>query len=307
MAFNKRSFSDTQKAVLTTILYSDIFHFPLTHTELWKYLISEKRITRKAFTEALANLSDVVATRDGYYFLTGKESLVTERKRLQAEVKKKLHIAKRAAFFLSHIPTIRFIGISGGLAVSNVKKEDDIDLFIIVKKGTLFMTRFWVVCMLEWLGMRRRRNEQFPADKICVNLLLDETKLLWPKKSRDLYSAHEIAQIQPLFERDNMFQRFMDSNQWIRTFLPNSQDEKEVFLGNTKSTNYLILQFFSYFIFIQPFETWLRKLQEHYMKKHQTTEVVSKNVLAFHPNDYRIEIMSKLRLKCENLGLLTKP
>jgi len=305
MAFSKRSFSDTQKAILTTIIYSDIFHFPLTFTELWKYLISEEKITRKAFSEALANLSDVVASRDGYYFLTGKDSFVTRRKRHQAELKKKLQIAKKATFFLSHIPTIRFIGISGGLAVGNVTEEDDIDLFLIVKKGTLFMTRFWVVCMLEWLGMRRKRNEEFPADKICVNLLVDENRLLWPKKSRDLYSAHEVAQIQPLFERDNMFQKFMDSNQWIRTFLPNSQDEKEVFLGNTKSTNYFVLQFLGYFIFLKPFETMLRKLQENYMKKHRTTEIVSKNVLAFHPNDYRMEIISKLRLKCENLGLLT--
>lgn len=307
MASSKRLFSDIERAIVTTILYSDIFYFPLTSNELWKYLISDKKITRKAFADALSNLSDVVASRDGYYFLTGNESLVTRRKRQQAEVKKKLRIAKKAAYFLSHIPTIHFIGISGGLAMENVTKEDDIDLFLIVKKGTLFMTRFWVICMLEWLGMRRKRNEQFPADKICVNLLLDENRLSWPKKSRDLYLAHEIAQVQPLFERHNMFQRFMDSNQWIRALLPNSQDEKEVFLGNIRSTNYFVLQFLSYFIFLQPFEILLKKLQEHYMKKHRTIEVVSKNVLAFHPNDYRTEIISKLRLKCENLGLLTKP
>lgn len=304
MAFSD-TFSSIEQSILTTILYSDIFHFPLTREELWRFLVSNKEITRKEFTDALIRLEGKIAQSDGYYFLPGNEAIVYERKQHMPEVKKKLQIAKNAAFYLSHIPTIKFIGISGGLALENAGKDDDIDLFIIVKKGTLFTTRFWILALLEWKGLRRRRGEKNPSDKICVNLLIDETRLLWPAKKRDLYIAHEIAQIKPLFERGGSYQKFMESNAWIRRFLPNSQAEKPIFLGNNWSTNYMVLQVVGFFLSLRPFESFMKKVQKHYMKKHRTTEIVTQTLLALHPNDYRVSTLTILRTKCEKLGLLT--
>jgi hypothetical protein len=298
-------FSSIEKSILTTILYSDIFHFPLTREELWRFLISDKAITRKEFAAALEHLGEKIGYKDGYYFLSGNEAIVEQRKKHLPEVKKKLQIAKKAAFYLSYIPTIKFIGISGGLALENAQSDDDIDLFIIVKKGTLFTTRFWILALLEWKQLRRKREEKNPSDKICINLLVDETRLLWPAKKRDLYIAHEIAQIKPLFERTGTYQKFMDSNSWIKKFLPNSLDEKSIFLGNHWETNYLTLQFFSFFMSLRPIESFMRKFQKEYMKKHRTTEIVTQTLLALHPYDYRVSTLTILRTKCEKLGLLT--
>lgn len=307
MAFSNKSFSDTEKAILTTILYSDIFHFPLTSEELWKFLISSKSITKQAFSHTLQALDKNIFSKDGYYCLPDNESIIEQRKKQQAEVRKKMHIAKRAAFYLSHIPTIKFIGITGGLALENAAKDDDIDFFIIVKKGTLFTTRLWILALLEWRGMRRKRGEKHPADKICVNLLLDETRLSWPLKRRDLYTAHEIAQIKPLFDRNNTYQKFMESNGWIKTFLPNCLDERYIFWGTARVADYYLLRFVGFFLSLSPFEALLRRLQQDYMKKHKTTETVTKTLLALHPNDYRVNTLTILRSKCEKLGLLTNP
>jgi hypothetical protein len=297
--------SNIEKSILTTILYSDIFHFPLTREELWRFLISNKPVTRKEFSDALSHLEEKIVHKDGYYFLPGNEVIVEQRKKHLPEVRKKLQIAKKAAFYLSYIPTIKFIGISGGLALDNAGRDDDIDLFIIVKKGTLFTTRFWILALLEWKQLRRKRGEKNPSDKICINLLVDETRLLWPAKKRDLYIAHEIAQIKPLFERNGTYQKFIDSNSWIRQFLPNSLDEKSIFLGIHSSTNYITLQIFSFFLSSRPFEVFMQKWQKQYMKKHRTTEIVTQTLLAFHPNDYRASTLTILRTKCEKLGLLT--
>ncbi len=298
-------FFSLEKSILTTIAYGDIFHFPLTREELWRFLISGKYVTRKEFADALSHLGEKIACRDGYYFLPGNEVIVMQRKKHLQEVRKKLQIAKKAAFYLSYIPTIKFIGISGGLALENANKEDDIDLFIIVKKGTLFTTRFWILALLEWKKLRRKRGEKNPSDKVCVNLLVDESRLVWPAKKRDLYIAHEIAQLKPLFERNGTYQKFMDSNSWIRKFLPNSQEEKPIFLGTHWATNYFTLQFFSFFLSLRPLESFMQKLQKNYMKKHRTTEIVTQVFLALHPNDYRTDTLTLLRTKCEKLGLLT--
>lgn len=301
------SFSRIERSILTTILYSDIFRFPLTREELWRFLISDIPVTRKEFADALQHLDGKIGYKDGYYFLPGNEGTIEKRKKYLPEVRKKLHIAKKAVFYLSHIPTIMFIGISGGLALENVTKEDDIDLFIIVKKGTLFTTRFWILALLEWKGFRRKRQEQQSANKICVNLLLDETRLAWPQKKRDLYTAHEIAQIKPLYERGDTYQKFMESNTWVKKYLPNSMDEKYIFMGTSFAPNYYLLRVISFFLTLPLFEKYMRKLQVDYMKKYRTTETVTKTLLAFHPYDYRVNTLTNLRSKCEKLGLLTNP
>jgi hypothetical protein len=106
--------------------------------------------------------------------------------------------------------------------LGDADKEDDIDFFIITKKDTLFKTRLLVLLALQLLGLRRKRLEKNPADKICVNFLIDETKLSFSKDKRDIYTAHEILQIKPLFFRDNIYSRFLKANTWVYNFLPNA-------------------------------------------------------------------------------------
>src|SRR3954467_14172971 len=98
------------QAILKTLLYSDIFHFPLTRDELWKFLIATKKMTQKEFATALQHLSSVITHKNGFYCLKGEESIIRQRKKNMKEVHKKLLLAKKAAFYLSFIPTIQFIG-----------------------------------------------------------------------------------------------------------------------------------------------------------------------------------------------------
>ncbi len=91
-------------------------------------------------------------------------------------------IAQKAARYLSFVPTVQFIGISGGLAMLDAEEQDDIDFFVIVKRKTIFITRIWILGILQMLKLRRTRTDSNPADKICVNFILDEDKLNFSKK-----------------------------------------------------------------------------------------------------------------------------
>lgn len=305
MVFNNSRFSLSEEAIIKTLLYSDIFDFPMTRHELWNFLISDRKLSRQEFTDALANLSLYITQKDGYFALRDRETIIKKRKKNIPEVQKKFHIARRVVKYLSYIPTIRFIGISGGLSLGDATSDDDIDFFIITRKNTLFMTRLLVLGLLEFLGLRRKRSDAAPADKICVNLFLDESRLSWPAKKRDLYTAHEIVQVKSLFEREGTYKRFLESNTWVKNFLPNSLDEKYIFMGAGWKTDYQTLRFISFFFFSRPIEHLMRFFQEQYMQTHRTTEHVSKTLLALHPNNYRFKTLEILRSKCEKLGLLT--
>jgi hypothetical protein len=128
----------TEKAILHTLAYSAIFHFPLIKDELWHFLISDTYVAKDDFEKALKSLSSKIFLADGFYSLRSDSQATRQRKIHMKEVQRKMRIAKRAAFYLSYIPTISFIGVSGGLAMENVGAADDIDFFIITRKKYTF-------------------------------------------------------------------------------------------------------------------------------------------------------------------------
>src|SRR5437763_17031827 len=94
----------TKEAVIKTIVYSDIFDFPLRKDELWRFLLSSKKVTRDSFEKALQNTIDIIKNRDGYYYLTGRAKIVEKRKNNIHQVKKKLRIAKNKSNEHTKIP-----------------------------------------------------------------------------------------------------------------------------------------------------------------------------------------------------------
>lgn len=294
------AYSRSEKAILKSIIYSDIFNSPVLDSELWRFLASDRKVTKDDFEKTLRGLSSKVIQKDGMYSLVGREECIDKRKRHTSEVAKKFRIAKHAAYVLSHLPTISFIGLSGGVAVGNVERDDDVDLFFIVKKNTLFITRFFILVVLEALGVRRKRNDLHPADKICANFLIDETALVWPVKSRDFYTAREIMQMKPLFDRNGMYRKFLLGNQWTKTFFPNADPYRVAF---TEPKMYMTITVLSALLTIFPFEFLMRVLQKGLMRRTRTREFISNHVLAFHPHDYRRQIMRRFERRLKELNI----
>mgnify|MGYP001599694769 FL=1 len=244
--------------------------------------------------------------KKGYFCLPGRETLISKRKNAIAEVKKKLKRAEDAARLLSYIPSILFIGISGGLAVGSASEVDDIDLFIITKQGSLFRTRLEVLALLETMGQRRSRTDTTAPDKLCVNLLIDASRLHWPLAKQNIYTAHEIAQLYPLFDREDMYKKFLFANTWITNFLPNSLEHTPRLAGSVWERKYYTLQVADAVLSCPPFSLIMKRLQMRSIVKHKTTEFVSNHLLAFHPNDYGTKILADFKKKSHNSGLLTK-
>lgn len=295
-----------EEAIVKTLTYSSIFHFPLTKEELWQFLISEEEIRREDFETALHKLSPkVIVSKFNFFCLTGQEESIQNRRKHSQEVQKKMLIAKRAAYYLSYIPTVKLIGISGGLAMGKAEETDDIDFFIITRKNTLFMTRLWVQMVLEMLYLRRKRQETVAKDKVCVNLLVDETQLTWPAAQHDVYTAHEIIHMKPLFEQDGVYEHFREGNLWVQQFFPNAKVIRGHLIGDAWKKHYITLRIISAILSVRPLEKLVGLLQKRHMKRFQTTEMVTDQVLAFHPVDYRIKTLTSLNTKLQQLGLLT--
>jgi len=211
-----------EKAILRTLAYADVFNYPLTSEELYRFLIADENCSYSDFEKALSRVvvnDKRIEKNKGHYFLEGRKKIVATRRRREGWSRKKIKFAGKIAGILRLIPWIKLIGVTGALAMNNTNKEEDIDLLIITSKNRLWLTRGLVVSFLRLAGVYRRPEKI--KDKICPNMLLDEKHLSIPKKERDLFSAHEVLQMKLLWQKGRTHQRFLRANQWSQEFLPN--------------------------------------------------------------------------------------
>lgn len=258
-------------AIFSAAAYADIFEYPLTEEELrtWLPFVNNfKRPLPAVYPELVEGQGEALKTRV----------------KRAAWSKEKWERAKRVVAFLRFIPTIQLAGVTGGLAMNNAKKEDDIDLFFIASCGTVWITRLLVTCAVECLGIRRKPGEKDVRNKICLNMFVADDALSLPKNERDFFAAHEVLQMVPLWERGAIYKKFLLANRWAEKFLPNAWAEKYGVL----SIEYREKRNMQYAIRI--FEPFARVFQLWYMKRHRTTEVISDSFIRFHPADARLWI-----------------
>jgi len=281
---------DKRLAILKTLLYSSLFQFPLTEEELFYYFNASRSISRESFRQALSQLviRKEIVLQDGYYAILKQKEAIQERIKREKINSEKYELARRLALYLSFIPSILFIGISGSLAVKNATQDDDIDYFVITEKNTLYTTRFLALLLLEYVGRRRKRNATKARDKACLNFLISEEELRLPEEKQDLYTAREIAQLVPLVNREDTYQRFLQANSWRESFLPHSIQGKSGFIKKKRRKVSQLLTFL---------EPLTRSLQLSIMKPHQTVEEVTKTFLALHPDNVRNRILVQFAQK----------
>lgn len=297
--------NDQQRAVLHTMLYSDIFNYPLTEEEIWLDLINGKKIDKDTLIKTIKSLSKFISYKNGFFCMAGKEKIISKRKERIKIAQKKIKIAVFVAKKLSYIPTILFIGLTGRLSHVDADRNDDIDFFIITKKNTMWSTRLLLLGVLELMNVRRLRSDTDPKDKICPNLIIEESALAWPAEKRDLYTAHEIVHIIPLFVRNNIFREFLAKNEWIKRFYSNRDGHLPKEHSFVKPKSYIIIKIIIFLFTLPLFEYIFDKLQRMYMKNKKTNETVLSNFLAFHPHDYRQEILNNFASRVKRYGLLT--
>jgi hypothetical protein len=292
--------NNNQKKVINTLIYSDIFNFPLTDDELWRNIISNKKIERDSLKKITKSLYKIISYEKGFYCFKGKEGIIDQRLKRKKITQKKLQIARNTAHYLSYIPSILFIGITGRLCHMDADIDDDIDMFFITKKKSVWITRLMILAVLELLNVRRTRADKKPQDKICPNFIIDETTLALPHEKHDLFTAHEIINLHPLFTRNNTHHKFINSNKWITKYYANTSLEIPENTQQKRPKQYLVIKIINFFMMHPAVEYIGRKLQKTFMKKNTAIEAVLPNMLAFYPRDRRSGILKEFTKKRKN-------
>lgn len=297
--------NEIRQSIIKTVLYSDIFDYPLTYGQVWKYLLSPKKIKRINFEEVLKNFKNLSAGRqcpivekEGWYFLKGREKILKKRTERKKESEIKITTARNVTRILSAIPSVLLIGVSGGVSLHNADKNDDIDLFVITKENSLWQTRLLLVLLLKIMGKHRSRKDVKVKDKICLNMLVSEKDLAFPKDRQDIYTAHEIVQMTPIFNRNKTYEKFMSKNLWVRKYMPNALTGIKI--KDLRINNERQLLVIRYWLLVTEFV--VKQIQLWYIKGHIGKESISEGTLAFHPFDYKKDIIQSFEDRVKKYG-----
>lgn len=283
-------------SIILTLAYSGQFYQGLTSEQLYLRLISKKYIPFAEFSYALIQL----VRRKLVYFHSGKYQLhavpIVEYPGFYSR-KKEIDLFVRVAGF---IPWIQAIAITGSVAAGTIRRNDDIDFLIITKSNSLWLVRPLIVLFGLLSGRRRSWYKEEPRSW-CFNFWLEETELSFQKNRRTIYTAFELFQAKFVFDRTQNIEKTMwIQNEWIRSLLPHMYLSKMKSFENksklvvtqatrtSKDFKHSNIRSFTTVlstIATNVTNTFAYKIQQWYMKSHQTTEQVEKHMAFFHPRD----------------------
>lgn len=158
---------------------------------------------------------------DGCFFLVNKKEMGAGKDFSEEKIRQ----ARTTLSFLSAVPFVRSLAVTGSVSFGTAEKESDLDILLLAKKGRIWTTRLFSLAVLELA--RRRRDAQGKERKICLNYLLAEDARPIVK---NIASANLFKHAIPVFGT-SVFLDFIKRNKWIGELLyhpePNAPHHKE--------------------------------------------------------------------------------
>lgn len=298
--------------VVSTVKYFSLFRQPVTAVQVWRNLVVQEKLGPVSFADVCASLQELVAeeklkTKWGYYFLPkAKPHTVDVRLRRHRLAQMKWKTTVSLIKFLSFVPGVKMLAMSGSLAVANTKPQSDLDIFVVATWGRIWTTRLFVLVAAELLGRRRKYWQGEAPDQLCLNHYITQSSLTISPAIQNQYTAVLYNNLVPLFGR-GVFKNFQENNKgWLASFIATP---KTIGLGNVLAKkipqhNFLKRQLDSFLQ--EPIFDWLEnmaeRLQRYSVRQHLSAEtpgriILSHRELAFHPDTKVPTILEKFRKK----------
>ena len=295
--------TDLEKSIIKTIAYFDVFNFPLTTSEVWKWLYRPReKYTLQQVRDALATsdwLTERLSLQEGFFSLKNRDNIYLLRKQNNNWAERKFQKTVRIVKIFRYFPFVRMVAICNNLSYSNSRDTSDIDLFVVAKKNQIWLARFFCLLTLKLLALRPTGENR--RDKFCLSFFVDENYL--DMKSimlgqHDIHFVYWFVQFLPVYDPEGLNEKLLAANPWIHDYLPNVYPNE--FINRVEDIP--VSRLFSKIIYIltQPpyIARWLyrrarlmqvkiidRNLQA--MVNIDTRVIINEQMLKFHSNDRR--------------------
>lgn len=296
------------KSIMDTIRFFDLFDFPLVADELMDYLYKySKPLHVKELKATLAYLvnADKLAELKGHFVLSGREPIVETRRARKFIAEKFWNRTKLYGQYMRTVPFTRMIAVCNNLSYDNPSRQSDIDLFIVVKPGRMWLARFLITLILHFFGVRRYGNKV--AGRFCLSFFVTSDKTAMEEfelPGEDPYLAYWTKNLRPIFGED-AYSEFKERNkEWLSAYGLSFDDsrKKHMYLyedGNIKKFSEWLLGGFIGNQVEKLLKATLKKKTLRSMRNLgvNANVIVTDEILKFHNYDRRKEFLERWRVE----------
>jgi hypothetical protein len=287
--------------IIRTVAYFDLFDYPLTETEVWRWLfgadvacLPDRQVS---FGEAEKAIADLVACgklkrEGGFICAADRDGLPFIREERFRHAARKWKRARRWAAAFAAVPGVELVGIGNTLAYNNAKDSSDIDFFIVTAPGTIWRNRIFCAGLAALFNLRPRLGDS--RDKLCLSFFVTSDNLAIAPAFPDIYLSYWLRQMAPVAGRAETASAFRAANGgltergltgkaviWAWLFKPIGWLPGD-FLKNMQNRR---------------FPEVLRASEA----RRDGSVVISDRMLKFHVNDRRAEVSEKWEKRSEEL------
>ncbi|MBT4153671.1 MAG: hypothetical protein HOE53_03410 [Candidatus Magasanikbacteria bacterium] len=310
-----------ETAILKTFAYFSQFSCPLTRQEVFQFLWvdSGEAYSRKEVSAVLTALTErgTICLEDGYFVLKGNESHIAVRMNRSHIIEHKMRIAKRSARVFAWIPHISAVFVCNQLQ-TGITEQSDIDVYIVVKPGYLWVTRLITTVLMSGFGLRR--HSKCVADHICLSFFVTSDVInLKPIAidETDVYLRYWNMQLIPMYDPYSVHEEILSANAWASTTLPHAAvpwKTAAVWSSGKGVVAHKVKRFFE-IAWTGPYgkimETQAKGIQTKKMQRNAASKqdqdtsdvIISDQMMKFHENDRRAMFQEQWK---KNYAILLK-
>ena len=297
-------FRQTEAGVIRTLLYFDIFQYPLTQEEIMKFHPhSDSSIQIEKALQDLMSRS-IIYRHENFYSLHSDALSIERRKKGNELAQNKLVTAKKFSALISKFPFTRAVMLSGSISKDFMEQDSDIDYFIITEPGRLWLVRGMLALFKRIFLLNSHKF-------FCTNYLIDSKSLEIEEKN--IYTAVETATLVPVYGK-LQYQKFIAQNQWVKQYFPFADFSRAAYIKEKSSVVKNILEaLFSgwlgekidLLLMRMAIKRWKKQFGHSFSSDEFDLAFKSRrNVSKNHPRFFQKQILNRFQDKIESFELV---
>ena len=207
--------TDIQKEILKTLLYFDVFSYPLSSREIYEN--TAVSTTHQTIEQELRTLLSIgIVKQSGNFYSTSDSIITNTERRLKGnkQAKEMLVKANEISKKISNFPFVSGVCISGGLSKNYFDANSDFDFFIITKPNRLWISRTLYIMLFKLFSKEKQKL-------YCLNYFISEADLTI--NDQNLFVATELAYLIPTVNH-LLYKKLLQNNFWYKEYFINKNE-----------------------------------------------------------------------------------